>query len=162
MAFVFKCFIGAAAYDGEDQAKTAFGKVNPFRYGVLPVLVVIQNDSGKAIRTDQVKVEFVGPDSRRIESTPAADVRFLSGPRKPTVAIGPTGPKVTKTKNPLNDWTIEARAIAAKKIPARESASGFFYFQTGLFHPGSTLYVTGLSEADTGKDLFYFEIPLKR
>jgi hypothetical protein len=45
-------------------------------------------------------------------------------------------------------------------IPAGESAGGFFYFQTG-HRPGSRVYVTGLEEASSRRELLYFEFPLK-
>ena len=44
-------------------------------------------------------------------------------------------------------------------LPPGQSASGFFYFQTGL-QRGATIYLSGLAEAATGKELFFFEIPL--
>jgi hypothetical protein len=45
-------------------------------------------------------------------------------------------------------------------LPAGQTASGFFYFQTGL-ETGSTIYISGMSEASSGKELFYFELPLQ-
>ena len=45
-------------------------------------------------------------------------------------------------------------------LPAGQTASGFFYFQTGL-QRGATLYLSGLAEAGTGQELFYYEIPLE-
>ena len=153
--------VAADPFDTEEKVKTAFGKNNPNPFGVLPMLVVIQNDSGKAIRAEQMKLEYIGSDRSRVAATPAADVRYLKGPRRPNVMAGPTGvPKVLKRKNPLDSWEIEGRAFAAKMIPPGQSASGFFYFEA-KFHPGSRLYLTGLSEADTGKELFYYEIPFE-
>jgi hypothetical protein len=123
--------------------------------------VVIQNDSDKALRADRIKLEYVGPDRSRAAATPAGEVRYLTGPRRPNIMTGPTGtPKVLKRKNPLNSWEIEGRAFAAKMIPPGESASGFFYFETG-FRKNSKLYLTGLREADTGKELFYYEVPFE-
>jgi hypothetical protein len=76
------------------------------------------------------------------------------------VITGPGGkPKILAKKNPLDAWEIEGRAFAAKMLPPGQSASGFFYFRTGLQH-GATIYLNGLTEAATGKELFYFEIPL--
>ncbi|HWB84572.1 MAG TPA: hypothetical protein VG675_10560 [Bryobacteraceae bacterium] len=156
-----KVTIAADPYVTPEKAKMAFGKVDPYRLGVLPVLVVMQNDSDKVIRLDQIKAEYVGPNRDRVDATPAGEVRYLNGPRRPDVVVGPTGPKVGRSKkNPLNEWEIEGRAFAAKMLPPGQSASGFFYFQTGLQH-GATLYLTGLSEARTGQELFYFEIPLE-
>jgi hypothetical protein len=62
-------------------------------------------------------------------------------------------------KNPLAKEEIEMRAWAAKMLPPGESAHGFLYFRTG-HRSGAKLYVTGLEEAGSGKELFYFEVPL--
>ena len=154
--------IGVEAYDGETKAKEAFGKVNPYQHGVLPVLVVIQNDGQKAITLDRLTAMYVGPNHNRVEATPAAEVRFLKGPRKPDVVTGPTGaPRIGRSKkNPLQAWEIEGRAFAAKMLPPGQSAHGFFYFQTGV-QTGSQILLSGITEAGTGKELFYFEIPLR-
>ena len=154
--------VAADPYVSEDKAKTAFGKLNPYQYGVLPVLVVIQNDGNQAIRLDRVQAVYTGPQGDKVEATPAGEVRFLRGPRRPDVVPGPTGkPTVGRSKkNPLEAWEIEGRAFAAKMLPAGQSAGGFFYFQTGL-QRGATLYLSGLSEAATGQELFYYEIPLE-
>ena len=152
--------IAVDAYTSEDKVKTAFGKLDPYKFGILPVLVVIQNDSDKTIRLDGMKVEYVGPNRDRAEATPAKDVRFVRGPNRPDIIAGPTGPKIGRSKkNPLDAWEIEGRAFSAKILPPGQSASGFFYFQAG-FQRGATIYVNGLSEAGSGKDLFYFEVPL--
>ncbi len=154
--------IGVDTYHTPDKAKTAFGKVNPYDYGVLPVLVVIQNDSSQTIRLDRLKAEYQGPNRERVEATPANQVRYLKPPEKPGIAPGPMGQiKALKNKkNPLAEWAIEGRALSAQLLPAGQTASGFLYFQTGL-QSGSTLYLSGLTEAQSGKELLFFEIPLK-
>ena len=157
-----KVTIGIAAYVSDEETRPVFGKHNPYNYGVLPVLIVIQNDSPKTIRVDPLEIVLVGPSRDRIDATPAKDVRYISGPSRPTVAPNPlpTGaPKIGGHKNPLDSWEIEGRAFAAKMLPPGQSASGFVYFQSG-FQRGSSLYMSGLREADSGKELLYFEIPL--
>jgi hypothetical protein len=153
-----KVTIGADPYVSEDKVKTAFGKVNPYSYGFLPVLVVIQNDGDQTIRLDKLKAEYVGSGSNRVEATPAQDVRSSGGANRPTIPVGPIPSRIKK--GPLNVWEIEGRALAAQVLPPGQTASGFLYFQTGL-QPGSVLYLNGLVEAGTGKELLYFEIPLK-
>ena len=154
--------VAAVAYNTEELAHTAFGKLNPNQYGVLPVLVIIQNDTDKALKLDAVMTEYTGPDNRHVEATPASDVQTLGGPPKaPKVPDGNPLPRLKKYKNPLNTWEIEGRAFAARMLPPHESASGFFYFQTNA-RPGSTLYLTGIKEAATGKDIFFFEVPLDK
>jgi hypothetical protein len=155
-----KVTIAAQVFVSDDEARAPFGKNNPYKYGILPVLVVVQNDSTQSISLERMKVEYVTAEHERIYSTPARDVRFVNGGQKPNVTIGPTGPKLGKQrKNPLGDWEIEGRAFAAKMIPPGQSASGFYYFQTGFLR-SATIYVSGLKDARSGEELFYFEIPL--
>jgi hypothetical protein len=152
--------IGIEAYDSGEKVKTAFGKLDPYQYGILPVLVVIQNDSDKSIRLDGLRAVYSGPNRDRVDATPAKDVRYLKGPDRPNAMPGPAGRvKVLKKKNPLEAWEIEGRSFAAKILPPGQSASGFFYFQTGL-QRNATIYLSGMTEAATGKEILYFELPL--
>ena len=153
--------IAGVPYTTEAQARSAFGKVNPNRYGVLPVLVILENGTGKALRLD-LQAEFVEPGGGHIDATPAADVTFIGGdtsaPRIPGTSPLPF-PRRRK-KGPLNTWEIEGRAFAPHLLPAGESAHGFFYFQVAQ-RPGARLYLTGIKDAASGKDYFYFEVPLE-
>ena len=155
-----KVTIGVDPYTTPEKEKAAFGKLDLYSYGVLPVLVVIHNEGDKAIRVDRIKAEYVGPNHNRVEATPAKDVRFINGPNRPNIAPpGPTA-RIRRQKNPLDAWEVEGRAFAATSLPPGETASGFFYFQAGL-QTGSTIYLSGLTEPATGQELFYFEIPLQ-
>ena len=155
--------VAAVPYATEGLVVQAFGKVNPNREGVLPVLVVIQNDTGQTLALDKLKVELVTGERDRILATPAADLKYLGGAQRPKVYTGPIpgSPHVSKKKNPLAAWEIEGRAFSARVLTAKDSANGFFYFRAS-YYPGSTLYITGLREATSGKELFYFEIPLEK
>jgi len=155
--------VAAVAYDTEELAHSAFGKTNPNQYGVFPVLVVIQNDTGQALRMTNLEAEYIAPDDRRIEATPAADLPYtIKGPKRPN----PGGdvplpiPIKIKHKNPLSEWEFEGRAFAVKMLPAKESANGFFYFQAHPL-PGARLYLTGIVKAADGQGIFYYEIPLE-
>ena len=158
---VEKITVGVDPYTAGEKMKTAFGKLDPNEYGVLPVLVVIQNDTDKTIRLSGVKLEYLGPHRERVEATPAKEVRYLRPPQRPNMIGGPAGKvKVLATKkNPLLAWEIEGRAFAAQMLPPGNSASGFFYFQT-LLQPKATIYLNGMTEAGTGKEILYFEVPL--
>ena len=126
------------------------------------MLVVIQNDGDKTIRLDKMKVEYVAPHGERVDATPARDVRYARGAKRPAVVPGPAGTVAghLKKKNPLEDPVIEVRALSAPVVLAGHAASGFLYFQTGI-QAGATLYLTGITEAKTGKELLFFEIPLQ-
>src|ERR1035437_588269 len=130
--------IGVDPYVTLDKVQLAFGKLQPNRYGILPVLVVIQNDSDKAIRLDRLKAEYAGPID-----APAGRGKVLKS-----------------QKTPLDEWEIEGRALAARMLPPGQSASGFLYFQTAL-QRDATIYLNGLYEAASGKEILYFELPLQ-
>ncbi len=152
--------IGAETYVAGDKVRAAFGRLMPYDYGVLPVLVVIQNDSRESIRLDRMNAEYVGPHGSRVTATPSGDVRYANAPRRPDLGAAPPMPIPIKRKNPLDAWEIEGRALAAQMVAPGLSASGFLYFQTQVQN-GATIYLSGLTEARTGKELFYFEIPIE-
>ncbi len=153
--------IAAVAFTTDEQARPAFGKHNPYAYGILPVLVILQNDTDKALTLGNLEVHYEMPDGHNVEPTPPEDLGKLQGVKNPPRVPGssplpfPTGPR----KSAMSEWEIEGRAFLVKMLPARESAHGFFYFQT-LNVPGAKLYLSGIREAATGQELFYFEIPL--
>ncbi len=152
--------IAADPYVSGPKVKDAFDKLDPYMNGVLPILVVIENASDRTLNLENIRVEYVGPNRNHVVATPAEDVKYLKGPKRPGMIPGPAGGvKVTRTKNPLDVWEIVGRSFAAKMLAAGRNASGFFYFDTGI-QRGSTLYISGLAEAATGKELLFFEIPL--
>jgi len=74
---------------------------------------------------------------------------------------GPLGGiHVGKSKNPLGEWEIEGRSFSAKVIPPGQSASGFVYFRTPVSSEAASLYISGLVNAASGNELYYFEIPI--
>lgn len=156
-----KVTIAAQAMETDEETRDAFGKVNPYRYGVLPVLLVIQNDGPNAIKVDRMKVEYTLPDGAHVEATPSQDVRFLDGIHQPKTINGPVGVKIRReAKNPLAEWEIEGRAFAARMIPAGQSAGGFVYFQVAKTSAAASVYISGIEDAVTKKELYYFEIPM--
>jgi hypothetical protein len=156
-----KVTIAAQPFLTDEETKEPFGKVNPWRYGVLPILVVIQNDGADTLRLDRIKVSYILPDNTRVEATPPGDVKYLLGVKTPTHIPGSSLPiHVGSKKSPLSEWEIEGRAFAAKVIPPGQSASGFFYFQTENTSDAALVDVDGLKNAASGKDLYYFEIPM--
>jgi len=160
--------IAADAYSTQEETRAAFGKLDPNKYGVLPVLVVMQNDSDEALRLDEMRVSYLRADGRAYGAVPADEVPYLRGAQKPT-----TTPRTTPfprnpipglggggNNNPLDAWEIEGRRFAAEMLPPGDSAYGFFYFDV-LLSRDALLYITGIREASTGQELFYVEIPLE-
>ncbi len=154
--------IAAVPYLTAEQAASAFGKVNPYEHGILPVLVIVENGSGKALRMD-LKVQFVDPDNHHLDAIPAEDVIYYQGVKKAPKIAPPTSlpipMKRSQKKGPLNTPEIINRALSVKLIPPGEKVYGFFYFEAE-YAPESKLYMNGLSDASTGKEYFYFDLPL--
>ena len=159
-----KITIAAVPYLTDAETATAFGKLNPNKYGVLPVLVILENETGKALRLG-LKAEFVTADNKHVNALSPDEVQHLGGVIKPPKISGNTPlplPFPTRVKKgPLNVFEIEGRAFAAKLLPIGERVFGFFYFNAD-HEPGSRLYLTGIQDAGTGQDYFYYEVPLQR
>src|SRR5260370_41256583 len=157
-----KITLAAVPFLAEEQVRTAFGKVNPYKYGVLPVLVILENNTGKALRLE-LEAEFIQADGRHTGATPASDVIYVgANPGRRTVPTpGPLPLPRKPKKGPLNTWEIEGRALTVRMLPAGEAVHGFVYFQTE-YRPGARLYLTGVKDAASGKDYFYFEVPIEK
>ena len=155
--------IALKPYDNEDLAHVAFGKVNPNQYGILPILVIVQNDTNETLRLDGMHVKYTDYDGSEIEATPAADVPYaVDHPNRPSNPVPlPIPVEIRKKhKSPLAGPEIQTRAFAARMLPPHESAYGFFYFQAH-HRPGASVYINGLKQASSGKQLFYFDMPIK-
>ena len=158
-----KITIGVKPYNTNELAATAFGKVKPHERGILPVLVVLKNDTGKALSLD-LKAEFVTAEGDHAEAMPANDVIRFQGIQKRPGMRPPTAPipiPRSNKKGPLNTPEIEGRAFNVKLVPPGETVNGFVYFQAWDID-GAKLYLTGIKDAATNQPYFYFEIPLDK
>ena len=159
-----KITIAAVPYLTDAETATAFGKLNPNKYGVLPVLVILENETGKALRLG-LRAEFVTADGKHVSAIPPDDVQRLGAVTK-APRIGGSSPlplplPTRVKKGPLNVWEIEGRAFSARMLPVGERVFGFFYFNAD-HEPGSRLYLTGIQDASTGQDYFYYEVALEK
>ena len=155
-----KVTVGAKSYDSDELTAEAFGKkAELLKYGVLPVLVVIENRREKALDLRDLEVSLVASDGRHAGPVNPEDLpQLASHTRRPTVKPYPPIP-MPKKKNPLNAPEIVMRAFAAKIVPPGDSASGFFYFEARP-ESGDKLYLNGLRDARTQQEILYFEFPL--
>jgi hypothetical protein len=160
-----KITIAAMPYITKEQSEIAFGKAKPYEHGILPVLVIIDNGTGKALRLD-LQAELVDSRNRHQEALPPGDVVLRDGvkkaPRIPGTGPNPIPiPRTGVKKGPLNTWEIEGRAFSATLLPPGESAHGFFYFDIG-YNADLKLYLSGIKDAASGQEYFYFEVPLEK
>lgn len=154
--------VGAKSYNSEELTTEAFGKkTDLLKYGVLPVLVVIENKRPKALDLRDIQVSLVAADGRHAEPVNPEDLPFLASHAKPP-SVKPYPPiPLPKKKNPLNTPEIVMRAFAAKMLPPGDSASGFFYFEAKP-EIGDKLYLNGVRDARTQEEIIYFEFPLDK
>ncbi len=153
-----KVTIAAQVAETDEETRDAFGKLNPNSYGILPVLIVMQNDGPDAIKLDQIKFEYIMPGGEHVEATPAADVKYIHGTRAPNRLPGTIVIK-KKVKNPLDVWEIEGRSFTAKMLPAGQSASGFVYFQVNQPSAAANVDVSGHDERGHRQRAFLFRHP---
>lgn len=155
--------MAAVPYIQEQDVKEAFGKANPNKYGILPVLLLIENDTGKTLRL-KLQVQLVDLQDNSSDAMKPKDVTLVAGDRNGSWRVpqskSPIPLPARVHHGPLDTWQIEGRAFAAELIPPGQRAVGFFYFDSAL-RPGSHLYVNGISDASTGKGYLYFEVPFE-
>jgi hypothetical protein len=153
-----KVVVAVAPFSTDEEIRQAFGKADLRKYGVLPVLVVIDNNGSKAIRV-KLAAEYVTASGKHLEAMPPEDIMYLNGVKKPAGPDKIQLPIPTrKAKNKLEAWEVTGRAFTAKMVPPGDTVSGFVYFQVTP-ESGASVYLNGFGEAG-GADLFYFDIPL--
>ena len=156
--------VGAKAFDNVDLVAEAFGKkVDLLKYGVLPVLVVVENKRDKSIDLRDMEVSLVATDGRHVDPISPDDVAFLTknGRRRPKGPGEGIPLPLPQKKNPLAAPEIAGRAFAAGMLPPGDSVSGFFYFEAQS-EVGDSLYLSGMKDARSRKEIMYFEFPLKK
>src|ERR1017187_3007020 len=67
-----KVTVAAVPYVNDDEIRSAFGKGNPYKAGVLPVLVIIQNDSDQALRLD-LEAAYIDAREKHIDAISPRD-----------------------------------------------------------------------------------------
>ena len=162
--------VGVRPYRAEKETREAFGKAKPYKYGVLPILVVITNASDHPLGLENLKVRFITSDREGLEPVSAEDLAYFQPSTKPKELPRyiPRVPGIGRPrlkKGPLAKWEITERAFTAPVVPPKSSASGFFYYLTGRDPdpiPGSAIYLSGVRDLTSGQELFYFEIPLDK
>ena len=154
--------LAADAYHEPERAKAAFGsKAKPYEQGVLPVMLLIRNDSNRTVTLEGMRIEYQA-DRARSAPIPPREVPFVRPAQRPQ--LDSTGPipgrvSVRRKKNPLDAQEIQDRAFAARMLPPGELATGFLYFHA-LYRENAILYITGIKDPATGKDLFFVEVPV--
>ena len=163
-----KMAAGAEAYD--TAAKTSIFHPALLRYSVLPVLVVFTNDGDEPILLTHAHFELVTRDRAKAAPYTMDDLirAFpVRAPRsRPEDSLPIPLPGKDKAHGGLSQRDqdeLSRSMLAAEAVEPHSSRQGFLFFDFGdLEDParGARLYITGVRDTH-GKELMYFEIPLK-
>lgn len=152
---------------GKDQ-QSAFGKVRPYQHGIMPLLLVLSNTGTNIYSLENMQVRFIAADRESLDPIRGDDLAsFNPAGHQPTRRNVPGVPGLSKTrvkKGPLNRPQIIQSEFMAPIVTPKSTASGFVYFWTGTEASlaGASAYISGIYDITNGRDLFYFEIPLRR
>jgi hypothetical protein len=151
--------IGAKPYNSEELVAEAFGKkTDLLKYGVLPVLVVVENKGQKTLDLRALEINLTSADGRHVGPVAPEDIQYLHK-TSPRATVAPLPVPLPRKKNPLSAPELTTRAFAAQMLPPGDSANGFFYFEAKP-EPGDKLYVNHLRDASNGQEIMYFEFPI--
>jgi hypothetical protein len=160
-----KLAIAAEPYDSKE--KMALFRVDYISHGVLPIRLIVTNNSDRPISLRDARILFVTNLGDRIQTADPEDVERLMTRKEKEGTKIPIGPVSVHTKAKASDKGIEQDfdtfEFQALVIEPHTTRAGFlFYDVSGLTHPlqGALLNLHTIKDAD-GKELFYFEIPFE-
>jgi hypothetical protein len=157
-----------AAVDPYDTPEKTKIFVVPYHdLDMVPLMLVITNDSESPISLTRMKIQLVTGDGAKLSPANEDDVyRRVSHPRASGARV-PLPFPTKRVKGGVNtkEWNeITNAQFKAKAVEPRGSQAGFLFFDVSdLQHPleGAHLYLTGVHDA-SGNDLMYFDIPLDK
>ncbi len=151
----------------DTPAKANIFVVNYRQHELLPVLLIITNDSDEPIQLADMKAELVTADRTKLTPDSEDDIfRRISHPNASGTHYPipfPT-PKAKGGVNSREKDEIESAQFRAKAVEPRSSQIGFLFFDVAdVPNPlaGARFYLTGVRNS-SGNELMYFEVPLDK
>jgi hypothetical protein len=156
-----KVTVGLEPYNTPE--KTKIFVVNYRELDLLPVLMVITNDSDSPISLTDIKAQLVTGDGTKLSPATEDDVyRRVSHPSASGARVPLPFPTGGRVKGGVNE--ITNAQFKAKAVEPRGSQAGFLFFDVSdVQNPlkGATFYLTRVHDS-SGNDLMYFEVPLDK
>jgi len=148
-------------------AKTSIFVVSYRDLQLLPVFVVVTNDSDAPVVLTDIKAQLVTGDGTKLNPASEDDVyRRVSHPNASGARV-PLPFPTKRVKGGVNtkEWSeIQSAQFKAKAVEPRSSQAGFLFFDVSDVSnplPGAHFYLTGVRDS-SGNDLMYFEVPLDK
>jgi hypothetical protein len=136
--------------------------------GIIPVFLVITNDSDQAVTVSNMRAELVTAQRNKLESLTSDDVfrrvAHISGSSTSPARVGPIPlPGNTQNKKAQKQYEEIMNSIfSAKAVEPHTTKSGFLFFDVrDVKQPvdGAHVFLTGVRDSN-GNELMYFEVPL--
>jgi hypothetical protein len=155
------------ALDPYDAAPKTNVFVIPYHdLNVLPVLLIVTNDSDQPVELSRMKAELVTRDGDKLTPATEDDVyRRVSHPTSSGARL-PLPFPTKRVKGGVNNkqfTEIDTAQFKAKAVEPLSSQAGFLFFDiSDVKNPlrGARFYLTGVRDS-SGNDLMYFEVPLE-
>ena len=163
-----KVAIAAEPYDTKE--KESIFRVDYLGHGVMPVRLIVTNNSDKPISLRDARILFQTRSGDRIQAAVPEDVERLmtrkerEGGRIPMPGPLPTIKLKPKASNKDIEEDFNQFEYGALVVEAHTTRAGFlFYDVSQLDDPlqGSKLHLHALKDSD-GHELYYFEIPFDK
>jgi hypothetical protein len=163
-----KVAVAAEPYDTRE--KESIFRVDYLSHGVMPVRLVVTNNSDRPISLRDARILFQTPAGDRIQAAEPEDIERLmtrkerEGGKIPMPGPIPNIHMKPKASNKDIEADFNEFEYEALVVEPHTTRSGFlFYDVSQLDNPlrGSKLHLHLLRDAD-GNELFYFEIPFDK
>jgi hypothetical protein len=163
-----KVAIAAEPYDTKE--KEAIFRVDYLSHGVMPVRLIVTNNSDRPISLRDARILFQTPAGDRIQAAEPEDVERLmtrkerEGGKIPMPGPIPSIHMKPKASNKDVEEDFDEFEYGALVVEAHTTRAGFlFYDVSQLDDPlkGAKLHLHKLRDAE-GNELFFFEIPFDK
>lgn len=152
-------------YDMADKAQIF--SVNYRAQGILPVFLIVTNDSDQPVTLNDMKGELVTVNRTKLSPATTDDLyRRLSHPARSDTPYPLPFPR-RKVKGAVSKQALDeinSAQFSAKAVEPYTTQSGFLFFDiSGISTPlaGANFYLTGVRDVNGG-ELIYFEVPLEK
>jgi hypothetical protein len=165
--------VSADPYTNPERAKVKFGKANPLPVGILPVEVVMRNETSEPIRIDlntiQLEIHARGGQLQGIDwlaveavASAIAHPKGTPAPQARRFPIGVPWPEKDTKSEKMAD-ILRPLALDADIVPPMGMIHGFLFFDLGhdlSLLANASLYVPDAVSMSSNKPLIFFEVPL--
>jgi hypothetical protein len=165
--------VSADPYTSPQRSKDKFGKANPLPLGILPIEVVMRNETSEPIhidlRTIQLEIRGRGDRLQGIDwltvDEVAGAIAHPKGPPAPQSRRFPMGiplPQKDTKAEKIAD-VLRPLALDADIVPPMGMIHGFLFFDLGhglSLLANASLYVPDAISMTSSKPLIFFEVPL--